>query len=404
MKINEQRLYKHMLELAKFGQNEDLSITRFPYTDVEEAAKNCIITYMKEAGLEVRVDAVGNIIGRKVGKRKDEPIIVCGSHFDSVKEGGMFDGCLGILSAIEVLQTMKENNLTLNQSIDVVGFKDEEGNRFNYGMIGSRAMNGLLKEADLMCEDQNHITIREAAKKYNYDIDHFATCVYKDKPQLFIELHIEQGKVLEQRQMPIGIVEGIAGLKRYIITIHGESGHSGATPMLGRIDPVQAMSKLIQFINEKIMKYENAVATVGEIHTYPGACNIICDHVCFSLDVRSIKEQDLTCYVEEIELRIKEMEEQGFKVSMKQTQDIAPCLCDETYQAKWKEVFKELNCVSTTLISGAGHDAMSFSSTCPITMLFIRSQNGRSHCKEEYSSMQDCGMGTQALFNFLVKF
>ncbi|MEG3040289.1 MAG: Zn-dependent hydrolase [Erysipelotrichaceae bacterium] len=404
MKINEKRLYEHIIELAKIGQNEDLSITRFPYTDVEEAAKQCIITYMKEAGLEVRVDAVGNIIGCKEGNNKDAPIIVCGSHFDSVKEGGMFDGCFGILSCIEVLQTMNENNITLNQSVEVIGFKDEEGNRFNYGMIGSRAINGLLKEEDLMSEDQDHITIREAAKKYNYDIDNFATCVYKDKLQVFIELHIEQGKVLEQRQMPIGIVEGIAGLKRYIITIHGESGHSGATPMVGRIDPVQAMSKMIQLINEKIMKYENAVATVGEIHTYPGACNIICDHVCFSLDVRSMKEQDLINYVEEIKSLVKEVEKQGFMISMEQTQDIAPCSCDEKYQAKWKEVFKELNYVPNTLMSGAGHDAMSFSSTCPITMLFIRSQNGRSHCKEEYSSIQDCGIGTQALFNFLVKF
>lgn len=399
--IQIERLYQHIHELGLIGQDIHGGVTRFPYTDADERAKDYIIMIMKEAKLDVHVDAVGNIIGRRNGNNQN--VIICGSHIDTVKNGGNFDGCLGVLGAIEVLHTLHDQQVVLQDSIEVIVFKDEEGNRFSTGMIGSRSICGIFHKQDLQASDEQGITIQQAAHRLGYTIENYASCAYDfKKVKAYLELHIEQGSVLEKNQHSVGIVKGIAGLKRFDIAIHGVSGHSGAIPMLDRVDPVIAFSRLALFMNEHIKKYQDAVMTIGEIHVSPGACNIICDCLTFSLDVRSLCMNDIELFMHRVNAYLDSLLSDGFTYQIKERQHLQSALCDQHLQQIMRNHMIEMKNTSFSLISGAGHDAMNFYGKCPMGMIFVRSKQGYSHRPEEYSSMQDCADGATLLYNTLV--
>lgn len=400
--INSARLQQHIEELGQFGKLPNGGVTRFPYTDVEEQAKNYLIQIMKQASLDVRLDAVGNIIGRKQGRSKQT--ILCGSHFDTVRNGGHYDGCLGVLSAIEVLHTMHEQGLELHHSVEVIAFKNEEGNRFTTIMTGSRAICGRLEDTDLDAIDADGITLREAANQFHYPIESYLTCHYDFQNIIaFLELHIEQGSVLEKHHLPVGIVKGIAGLRRFHIAIHGISGHSGAIPMEDRIDPVQAFGEIATFIFQNIKKYSDAVATIGEIHTYPGSCNVICDHVTCSLDIRSLSILDMDVFMNEVDAFIQEWVDRGFQIEMKEIQNLAPALCDPMLMEFISDAIDDEHESKFTLMSGAGHDAMNFHGLCPMGMIFVRSALGYSHRPEEFTTIEDCTVASNVLFRTFVR-
>lgn len=399
--VNGERLYQHIHELGEIGKDKNGGVTRFPYTKDDELAKQYIISKMKEANLSVSIDAVGNIIGTKQGITNNR--ILCGSHFDTVKNGGNFDGCLGVLGAIEVLQSMHEQNIDLKDTIDVIAFRDEEGNRFSTGMIGSRSICGTFYKDDLLAVDEDGITLKRAANTIGYPVEEYASCAYDfQNVKAYLELHIEQGSVLEKNNHSVGVVKGIAGLRRFMISIHGVSGHSGAIPMEDRIDPVIAFSKVSLFMAQCIKKYPEAVVTTGEIYVYPGACNIISDHLTFSLDVRSLSMDDINAFMNEVMHYLERLKEEGYFYDVKETQCLNPALCDENIQMIMKNHNLELNSSSFSIMSGAGHDAMNFYQKCPVGMIFVRSKNGFSHRPEEYSSMCDCQMGATLLFHTLV--
>ncbi len=399
--IHQERLYRHIQELGMIGKTAEGGVTRFPYTDEDEQAKEYLIRIMEEAGLSVTVDAVGNIIGKVKGKTKQK--LLCGSHVDTVRNGGNFDGCLGVLGAIEAVHCMREQHVIPGCAIEVIAFKNEEGNRFSSIMTGSRAICGDLQKADLEACDQDDIPLQKAAEKLGYPICEYASCAYDfHDVKGYLELHIEQGSILDDKQLPVGIVKGIAGLRRYTICIYGKSGHSGAIPMADRVDPVTAFGAISSFADRMIRKYPDAVATIGEIYTYPGSCNVICDHVSFSLDVRSLVMRDIESFIKELQEEFRAYEEKGFRIRMEETQNLEPALCDEHITEVIAQIMQLSQITPYYLMSGAGHDAMNFYGHCPIAMIFVRSEHGYSHRPDEYTSKTDCAIATDILFKTMI--
>lgn len=400
MKINSDRLWNRLHELGKIGVDEYGGITRWPFTEVDMEAKNWLIKEMKNAGLMVKEDYVGNIIGIYNPMGSTQAPVLSGSHYDTVRNGGIFDGCLGILSALETAEVFKENHVKLKRPFYVIAYKDEEGNRFRHGMIGSKAITGKLVEEDLRVIDEDEISISQAMKVYGYEPERAFECKI-DPIHASVELHIEQGKVLEKNDCNVGIVEGIPYHKTYEITIRGCSGHAGATPMKERIDPVLAMTKWIQKITELTSNYSNTVATVGIIKTFPGSINVICDYVTFTLDIRSLKLEILErCFndMEEIE---NELKSKGFTIEHVLKHYLVGIDCDEEHKNLLDKIMTEKNISHMRLVSGAGHDSQNFKDVCPCSMIFVRSKDGLSHRKEEFSSKDDCAYGAEVLMTMI---
>ena len=300
MDINQDRLWWDIQELGRIGRSPDGGITRLAFTPQDRQAQDWLEARMRDAGLAVREDAAGNLIGELCGSRPEKPCVMCGSHYDTVPGGGQFDGTLGILSALEAVRRIREQGTVTERTIRLAAFKDEEGSRFGYGMVGSKSICGILDPEGLTSVDKDGISLEQAMADYGCRPGRLASCKMEDVGT-YLELHIEQGKVLEDRGASIGVVSGIAGLVRYTVEIRGESGHAGATPMKARKDPVLAMCRWIDRVTELAGARESCVATVGSITAYPGARNVICERVVFSLDLRSIRQEDLREIAEEME-------------------------------------------------------------------------------------------------------
>ncbi|MHB8061303.1 MAG: hydantoinase/carbamoylase family amidase [Ruminiclostridium sp.] len=405
MIINKERLFRHLLELGKIGEKENSGITRLSFTKEEKAAKELVGSYMKQAGLGVWEDAVGNLIGRKDGMDLEAATILIGSHLDSVTEGGKFDGALGVIAGIEVLQRMNEQGIKTIHPIEVIGFTDEEGARFGYGMLGSRGIMGTLKIEALQHFDQAGISIAQAMEQVGLEPEKIYNAARKSESiKAYIELHIEQGKVLENQNLPVGIVSGIAGPLWLKVTLRGESGHAGSTPMNMRKDPVIAAAKIISYIDSETRKYANAVATIGKITVSPGGINVIPGQIEFTLDLRDIDEtirdnieNNIKAYAEKI------CNKNNIELDFTVLQRVAPCPCSQEISGIIEEACRLAGLHSTYLSSGAGHDGMQFKDFCPIGMIFVRSERGVSHRADEWSSENDCGAGTEVLYHTILK-
>lgn len=400
--INIERLWEHIQELSLIGRTPDNGVTRFSYTSVEYAANQLVKKYMELAGLEVSFDAVGNLIGSKSGT-EDLPTILIGSHIDTVPNGGKFDGSLGVLTAIEVLHSFLEQNLTLKHPVKVIAFKDEEGSRFGFGLLGSRAVAGHLTEQDLDKIDAKGISIREAMQEQGYSPDKLQNAKI-EQVKLYLELHIEQGKVLESHNVPVGNVTGIAGPLWIKIKLVGEAEHAGATPMGGRRDPLVAASLIISKIEEFASKYPEAVATVGSLSLTPGGVNVIPGTVEFTVDIRDTKEEIRDSLENEIkDYTVQICSNRNIEATIEELQKVPPVLCSDNIQTVIKESITELGFPAVSLPSGAGHDAMQFSGLFPVGMIFVRSKDGLSHNPKEYSSKEDIKAGAETMFKTLIK-
>lgn len=398
--VNQERLWNRLMELGEIGKQPSDGVTRFSFTEEEKNAKALVASYMKEAGMTVKEDAVGNLIGRKEGLRQDAPAVLIGSHIDTVPHGGKFDGALGVIAGIEVVQSLHEQGIDHEHPIEVYAFTDEEGSRFGFGMIGSRALAGLLTSEDLQHRDDEGVSIAEAMKESGLDPESYGEAS-KDAASVkaYVELHIEQGRVLENAGLAAGIVTGIAGPHWIKWTIVGEAGHAGATPMSIRKDPLMAAAEIMQNIEEEAKKYPNTVATIGQISVKPGGINVIPAEVEFALDLRDIDETirnqaeaNFTTYAEEV------CRKRGVELKLETLQRIASVPCSQSIQEVIQEACNKLNIEPFALPSGAGHDGMQFTEYCPIGMIFIRSRDGISHNPAEWSSIEDCGKGTAILY------
>ena len=394
------RLWRRLSELAEIGKQESGGVTRLSFTREERAAKNLVASYMQEAGLTAREDAVGNLFGRREGRNPDAPAVLVGSHVDSVYDGGNFDGPLGVLAGIEVAQTMQEGGVETDRPIEVVAFTDEEGARFSFGMIGSRALAGNLPPEELKHVDAEGISIAEAMREYGLDPEKIGEAT---RPQgslaAYLELHIEQGRVLEAEGLPAGIVTGIAGPVWLRFSLEGESGHAGATPMNRRHDALAAAAEIVGVVEKEASSMPSTVGTVGQVEVRPGGINIIPGRVDLSLDLRDIDVAVRDGVEERIRAQAGEIcSRRGIELGIEELQRLAPAPCSEEVRSTISAACEQVGIRAHSLPSGAGHDGMHLASLCPMGMIFIRSKDGISHNPKEWSSQEDCEAGCDVLY------
>ncbi|HXQ73639.1 MAG TPA: M20 family metallo-hydrolase, partial [Pyrinomonadaceae bacterium] len=284
VRVNGQRIMDHIKALGEFGKNPQGGVSRVAYSDADKQGREYALGLMRDASLDVTVDAAGNLIGRRAGKDNLKPLLI-GSHIDTVPEGGNYDGVVGSLGAIEVAQTLAENNITLQHPLEVVIFQNEEG-----GLIGSRAMNGELTEKELDLVSRSGKTIREGIKFIGGDTSKLSE-VKRNKGDIaaYLELHIEQGNTLDTEKINIGVVEGIVGINWWDVTIEGFANHAGTTAMNNRQDALLAAAKFIEAVNRIVTSEPGRqVGTVGRINAFPGAPNVIPGKVVLSLELRDL--------------------------------------------------------------------------------------------------------------------
>ncbi|MCT8138322.1 M20 family metallo-hydrolase [Anaerobacillus sp. CMMVII] len=400
--IDGKRLANRLALLSEIGVTSENGSNRMGFSKEERQAKELVKSWMQEAGLVVREDGAGNVFGRLKGKDSTAPAILSGSHVDSVPNGGHFDGPLGVLVALEVAEAWNETGFQPRKSYEVVVFTDEEGARFSGGFSGSAAMIGDVNEEDqLKLRDLNGDSFKTVIEADGLSVAEYFSAKRNVKEEIaaFIEVHIEQGKQLEKKNLPVGVVTGIAGPCWLELSFHGEAGHAGNTPMNDRKDALIAASMFIHEL-ERFPKEVSptAVATVGRVQVYPNGINVIPGKVTLTVDVRDIFKETRDLLVEEIIKMAQEVaEHRGVRIEVIENLRIAPVLIPVQMQGKMMKAVEEHGVEAHLLPSGAGHDSMIVGRHVPTAMLFVRSKDGISHNPKEWSSLNDCVMAAHVL-------
>ena len=401
LRVDGSRLNSRLTELAKFGKTPEGGTNRVAYSDVDLQARQFVMQLMRDAKLEVSVDVVGNIIGRRGGTDNNSKPLMIGSHIDSVPQGGSYDGQVGSMSAIEVAQTLAENNVRLKHPLEVIIFQNEEG-----GTIGSAAISRGLTEKDLSIVTNSKKTIREGIKFIGGDPDRIGTAVRK-KGDLagYLELHIEQGGILFAEKIDIGVVEGIVGINWWEVTIEGFANHAGTTPMSQRHDALLAAARYVEAVNRVVTSIPGRqVGTVGKIQSFPGAFNVIPGRVATSLELRDLDSAKVETLFEKIMVEVRRIEtETGTKFDFKQVNGSKPALTDTRFRQMIEASAKELGLSTKLMPSGAGHDAQEIADICPVGMIFVPSRDGISHSPREFSKPEDIANGANVLLQSLLK-
>ena len=401
VKVNQQRMENRILELGKIGKDAEGRNYRVAFSKADQQGREYVMNIMKKAGLEVTIDFGGNIIGRRKGNDPSKKPISFGSHIDMVPDGGNYDGCVGSIGAIEVIETLNENKIFTDHPLELIIFSNEEG-----GLIGSKALIGKLTKEGLDVISQSGLTMREGIKAIGGDPDRLNEIIRK-KGDLaaYLELHIEQGGILDQEKINIGVVEGIVGIEDWEITVEGFANHAGATPMNNRQDALLAASRLVIAINEVINSHEGRqVGTVGKISALPGAFNVIPGKVNMSLEIRDLSQEKIFMLFGEIEKRAAEIAiKSNTKISFKNLNVAAIAApMNELIREKIIASAKKLNLSYKSMPSGAGHDAQEMSTITPSGMIFIPSVGGISHSPNEFSKAVDMANGANVLLHTIL--
>ncbi|MDF2903501.1 MAG: allantoate amidohydrolase [Bacillus sp. (in: firmicutes)] len=398
--INVQRIISRIEQLAKCSETS-LGVTRLSFTEQSEQADQLVTGWMQAAGMVVRKDAMNNLIGRFEGRKKDAPVLLIGSHIDSVLNGGKYDGTLGVITAIEVIGLLNENDEIPEHPIEVISFCDEEGARFHTTFLGSRAMAGTFPREDLEREDDNGISLAEAMRNQYLIPESFPLAKRNEESLLgYLELHIEQGPVLEQVNQPCGVVIGIAGVSRYSFIIKGLAGHAGTVPMQNRCDALSGTAEVLMKIEEMAKLYDPIVATVGKLVVKPGASNVIPETVTGTLDIRGTNQTNKTEFIHGLFEMINEIcKRRRLSCQFENIMEVSPVACSDLFINIIEETLLENGVSPKRMISGAGHDAMAIAPITNIGMIFVRCEKGLSHCPEEYVSVDDIRVSTKVLLD-----
>jgi N-carbamoyl-L-amino-acid hydrolase len=399
--VNGQRVNDHLREISEFGKNPQGGVSRVAYSDADLKGREYAMKLMREARLDVSIDAAGNIIGRRAGNDASLKPLIIGSHVDSVPEGGNYDGDVGSMGAIEVAQTLAEKNVALRHPLEVIIFQNEEG-----GTIGSHAIAAGLTENELNLVTNSRKTIREGLRFIGGDPDKLAGVVRKPGDvAAYLELHIEQGGVLYSEKIDIGVVEGIVGINWWDVTIEGFANHAGTTPMNQRRDALLAAAKYIEAVNRVVTSVPGRqVGTVGKIQAFPGAYNVIPGKVITSLELRDLDAAKTKTLFEKIMLEVQRIEKDtGAKFEFKQTNSTPPAPTDVRVRRVIDAAAKQLGFTTKHLPSGAGHDAQEMARLGPVGMIFIPSVDGISHSPREFSRPEDVTNGTNVLLRALIE-
>ncbi len=407
MKTNLNRIKKDIEELSKFNSSTEGGLTRFSLTKEDKMARDYLKGELEKLNLKIYEDPAGTLFGRKQGSDKNAKTILIGSHFDSVKNGGNFDGPAGVVMALEIMRTLDENNVSLKNSLEFVAMIEEEGGRFGSGVFGSRAMVGLVDYEQLeKNKDKDGISMAEAFRDFGFDPSKIKEAK-KDKEEIkaFIELHIEQGPILEKESKDIGIVEFIVGINEFRVTISGKADHAGTTPMDMRSDAVLAASKIISKTGEYAMAENNGtVVTVGVLEVKPGAANIVAKEAVFTVDIRSKSKESIESVKAKI---IKDLEkitkETATSFEISEMLNASPVEMNPSIVEMFKKSAEEIGFSYKMMLSGAGHDAMIMSQITDVGLIFVPSKDGKSHSKDEWTDYDQLQKGIELVYDTIVK-
>jgi allantoate deiminase len=401
MKMQMGRIASRIQALAEIGTTPDFGATRIAYSKEDRKAKELLKTWMQEAGLEIHEDAVGNVFGRLIGTKPELPIVLSGSHIDTVPNGGHFDGVVGVLSALEVAQMWLEQGFIPQRSLEIVAFADEEGSRFHASLTGSHFMMGeLTLDSVKHYQDDNGHCFERVLKEDGLDLTNLGELVRKPEDiNSFVELHIEQGQVLEKQGIPIGVVNGIAGPAWLEMKWYGSASHAGTTPMGMRSDALVGASECVMAIERLPSLFsKTAVATVGKLDVYPNGSNVIPGEVSLVADIRDIDLVSRDLLLDAIIQEAKSIaQKRGLKVRIEVKIKIKPTSMSPNLMNIVKRAIEHAGFPAFELSSGAGHDAMVIGRYIPTAMIFIRCREGISHNPAEWASLVDMAIGIQVL-------
>ena len=393
-------------ELAAISETPE-HLTRIFLTKEHRAAADLILSWMRDAGMRAHLDAIGNVCGRYEGEVAGMPCLMLGSHYDTVRDAGKWDGPLGLITAISCVAQLHRRGKRLPFAIEVTGFADEEGVRFASTLLGSRAVAGTFDESVLGVKDSAGISLRAALSQFGLDPDHIgAAARTRGELLAYLELHIEQGPVLEGLNLPVGVVTAIAGATRLAASLTGMAGHAGTVPMPLRRDALAGAAECIVAIEEFCRTGQSGlVGTVGYIHATPGATNVISGQVSFTIDIRAPSDAHRKLAVADIVRRIENIaRRRKLKLQLDVTHEnrtvpCAPWLKDQVSEAIAGEGFRVFE-----LPSGAGHDGMAMIDIANVAMLFVRCRGGISHHPDEHVDLADIDAGARVLLRLIENF
>ena len=402
--IDSARLNRSLQELGRIGKTPE-GMQRVAFSLADVAGREYAISLMQKAGLETRVDPAGNVIGRRAGSVPGLPAIALGSHTDTVPSGGKYDGALGVLAAIECVQTLANGRVPLRHPVETLVFTDEEGTRFHRWLIGSRAMAGLLEPEDLSAVDDEGVPLGSRLADIGGDLSRLGEAARQPGDlAAYFELHIEQGPELYRSHTPIGVVTAITGRAVFEVTVKGTANHAGTTPMASRHDALASASRLVLAVQRMSAELQICrVATVGSIQAHPNAVNVVPGNIRLGLEFRDIGMDALDAAEGELRRAAADIAaSDGVEMEIQRHRSSRSVPISTRMQALVEEAASRSGLACAGLPSGAGHDAMAMAAIVEPAMIFVPSVEGISHAPEEFSTPEDCANGAQVLLELLL--
>jgi allantoate deiminase len=400
-----ERIAARIDALAAISESPD-GITRLVFTPEHRRGAELILSWMAEAGMVARMDAIGNVIGRYEGATRGLPCLMVGSHFDTVRNAGRWDDPLGIITGIECVADLARRGVRLPFAVEVVGFSDEEGVRFSSTLLGSRALAGTFEESVLDVVDGEGVTVREAMERFGLPPGALSEAGRRHEDLLaYVELHIEQGPVLEVENLALGVVTAISVANRFRIVLEGRAGHAGTVPMSLRRDALAGAAECIVAIESDCSMHTGIVATVGQVTAEPGVTNVIPGRARFTLDLRAADDADRVAAVARVTDRMNEIAtRRGLSLRIDLTHDSVTTFCAPWLRTQLAAAIEAEGMRVVELASGAGHDGMAIAAIVDIAMLFVRCRGGMSHHPDERVTVEDVAVGAGVLLRFIEAF
>jgi beta-ureidopropionase / N-carbamoyl-L-amino-acid hydrolase len=400
LKINSERLWRSLMELARIGATDKGGVRRLTLTDADRRGRDQFVAWCKDAGLSVEVDGIGNIFGRRAGAEPGAPPVAMGSHLDSQPSGGKFDGAYGVMAGLEVMRTLNDAGIRTRAPLEVVSWTNEEGSRFVPTLMGSGVYAGIHRLDEILNQkDVDGTSVRDALNQIGY-----AGNAKPHRLGAYFEAHIEQGPVLEQTKTTIGVVQGALGQRWFDVAIAGQDSHAGPTPMETRKDALLAASRLVVEVNRIATTYPDyARGTVGFMQVKPNSRNVVPGDVRMTVDLRNAKDSTLSAMADELKKRIQEIEkETRTTIAVQQVVYFPPSEFAPDLVAGVREGSRKFGYTYRDIVSGAAHDAVYMARIAPTAMVFVPCEGGISHNEIENARPEDIVAGCNVLLHAVV--